>query len=210
MSTSSVSVLRPTAKDRRDLWASMAVFAGTAAVVVADYVATLSGQLSAATVTARMELGEAATPVPTPSGVQASLDGAVTTSLPVAELSPVTVALLRTGDAAQTLSYLAVLGLLALLVRRFVQGRMFDHGTYRLTYHLGWVALTIALVPMFPRITGTNMAIRDLGLTHVPGVEGSWLGAEFWLVYAGAMVLSAVAIAIRVGNRMARDQEGLV
>ncbi|AOW93677.1 hypothetical protein BFN03_16275 [Rhodococcus sp. WMMA185] len=203
--------VQPSTKDRRDLWTWLSAFGLLALLVIARYLYTLLSQLGAHTVTARMDLGAASPSVPISNGSVAVIDGPVTVTLRTDGLSPVTTALLRAGDAIQTASYLVVLTLIALLVYRVVRGEIFSRAASRLTYHLSrWVVLVVVVAPTIPKTIGTNLAIRDSGLGDSAAAANATLDTEFWFIAAASIVLSAMAIVLRLGTRMARDQEGLI
>ncbi|MEU5841621.1 hypothetical protein [Rhodococcus sp. NPDC047139] len=204
-----VSPTETSKKDRTDLWASLAVFALTALIVLATYIHTLVHSLGDGIVTARVEFGDTAPPAlatPTDAGVE--IASTVVVDVSTDSLSPVTVGFLRAAEALQTLGYLSALGLLSWIVVRFVRGRLFDQGVIRLVWIASIVAIATIIVPTIPRTLGTNMLIRDVGMNDM--LENAPLGPEFWYAYVFCMALSAVAVVLRIGNRMARDNEGLV
>lgn len=196
-------------KDRRDLWASLFVFGLTAGVVVYIYAATLLDHLSRGIVSARLDTGD--TPAPTITsdhGIDMQLSSPTTLDVPVEPLSPVTVGLIRTADALQTVGYLAVLALLCAMVVRFIRGRLFDRTGVRLVNAAAMVAVATIIVPQIPRTLGTNMLLRDVEARAM--FDTAALGPEFWYGYVFCMALSAVAVALRIATRIARDNEGLV
>lgn len=196
-------------KDRRDLWASIAVFAATSVIVLYSYVGGLVRSLRDGVVTARVEFDGATPPVlTTPTGVDVATSSTTVLDVPTESLSSVSVGFLRTAEALQTLGYLAALGLLSWVVVRFVRGRMFDGGVVSLVSATAFVAIATIFVPTIPRTLGTNMLIRDIDMRDV--LDNAPLGPEFWYAYVFCMALSAVAVVLRIGNRMARDNEGLV
>lgn len=197
------------AKDRRDLWASLAVFALTGGVVVYTYVVRLIDQLADAFVTTRVEFADSPGPtIPSPAGAEVQFASTSTIRVPVADLSPVTTGFLRAADALQTAGYLAVLALLAWVVARFVRGHLFDALAVRLVWIASIAAIATLLVPQIPRTLGTNMLIRDVDLRSY--LDFAPLGPEFWYGYVFCMALSAIAVALRIGSRLAHDSEGLV
>ncbi|WP_241383927.1 hypothetical protein [Rhodococcus sp. CH91] len=196
-------------KDRTDLWASLSVFALTSLIVLVTYIGGLARSLGDGMVSARVEFDEAAPPIlTTPNGTGLGTASTTLVEVPTEALSPVTVGFLRSAEALQTLGYLAALGLLSWIVVRFVRGRLFDRGVIRLVWIASIVAIATIIVPTIPRTLGTNMLIRDVGMNYA--LENAPLGPEFWYAYVFCMVLSAVGVVLRIGNRMARDNEGLV
>ena len=204
-----ISPAETSKKDRTDLWASLSVFALTSLIVLAGYVGGLVRSLGDGIVTARVEFDDATPPmVPTPTGVDMKTASTTIVDVPTDALSPVTVGFLRVAEALQTLGYLAALGLLSWIVVRFVRGRLFDRGAVRLVWIASIVAIATIIVPTIPRTLGTNMLIRDVGMNYA--LANAPLGPEFWYAYVFCMVLSAVGVVLRIGSRMARDNEGLV
>ncbi|MEE2032101.1 hypothetical protein [Rhodococcus chondri] len=196
-------------KDRRDLWASITVFALVAAVVIGNYAARLADRLNAGIVTARFSFGDVPPPTLTsPAGTDVRIASTTEVEIPTDAVSPAAVGFLRTADALETLGYLAILGFLTWMVVRFLRGRLFDRGAIRLVWAASIVAILTIIAPQFPRTIGPNPAIRDLDWND--GVDVAQLGPEFWYGYVFCMALSAVAVALRIGSRMARDSEGLV
>lgn len=196
-------------KDRRDLWASITVFAATALVVVVNYVVGLLDDLEKRTVTARFSFEH--TPPPnmfSPNGTPVSFAGTSNIDIPTGAVSPVTVGFLRSADALETIGYLAVLALLTWVMVRFVRGRLFDKGVIRGVTAASVAAVITIIAPTFPRVLGSNLAIRDLAWDDGVGAQG--IGPEFWYAYVFCMALSAVAVVLRIGSRVARDNEGLV
>jgi hypothetical protein len=210
MDTTDTGPITPTdtsKKDRRDLWASIAVFALTGGVVLYTYVTRLLNELNAGIVPARVEFNEPQT-LMSLDGVGMQLGSPSTIEVSTDSLSPVTVGFLRSADALQTLGYLAVLALLTWMVMRFIRGHLFDRLAVRLVMISSIVAVATIIVPQMPRTLGTNMLLRDVEAREM--LDFSPLGPEFWYGYVFCMALSAVAVALRIGSRMARDNEGLV
>lgn len=204
------TVVDVSAKDRRDLWASIVVFVGLAAVVIVRYVWMLTGQLGEGTVSARLQMsGNSIQGITSPSGVQVNVGSVVSMEIPTRDLSPVTTAYLRAGDLLECLGYLAVLALLTMLVFRFMRGGIFEPRSAKLVNAAAIGALVAILLPAAPRILGGNMVVRDLGWDG-SDVQAAALSAEFWPIYVFCMAFSAVAVIVKIGGRMARDQEGLV
>lgn len=212
MNTTESAPLSPTdtsKKDRRDLWASITVFALTASIVVYAYAADLVRQLADAVVSVRVDFD--APPVPTvttPTGIEMQAGSSTVLDVPTADLSPVSVGFLRSAEALQSLGYLILLALLTWMVVRFMRGHLFDDGAIRLVSFASIAAVATIIVPQIPRTLGTNMLLRDVGAHDT--LDFAPLGPEFWYSYVFCMALSAVAVALRIGNRMARDSEGLV
>lgn len=94
------------------------------------------------------------------------------------------------------------------MVARFVRGRLFDRLAVRLVWIASLTGIAAILVPQMPRTLGTNLLLRDVEAREMLDFAG--LGPEFWYGYVFCMALSAVAIALRIGSRMARDNEGLI
>ncbi|MCW3469386.1 hypothetical protein OMK68_06920 [Rhodococcus pyridinivorans] len=197
-------------KDRTALWASLTVFALTSLIVLFTYVRDLVRSLGDGIVTARVKFDDAAAaPVlSTPTGVDLQSASTTVIDVPTDALSPVSVGFLRAGEALQTLGYLAALALLSWIVVRFARGRLFDRGVIRLVWVTSIVAIATIFVPTIPRTLGTNMLIRDVDMNEV--LSNAPLGPEFWYAYVFCMVISAVGVVLRIGSRMARDNEGLV
>lgn len=211
MTSTDPAALPPTEtsrKDRRDLWASLTVFALTGAVVVYAYLSGLLRQLGDGVVGARVDFAAPAPVLTSPSGVDVSLASPGVLDAPVALLSPVSIGLLRTAEAFQSIGYLTVLALLAWMVGRFTRGHLFDDRAVRLVWLSSVAAIVTIVVPQFPRTLGTNLVIRDLQLSDT--LNAAPLGPEFWYGYVFCMALSAVAVAVRLANRLARDTDGLV
>lgn len=210
MDTTDTGPITPTdtsKKDRRDLWASIAVFALTGGVVLYTYITRLLHELNAGIVTARVEFDEPQT-LTSLDGVAMQLGSPSTIEVSTGPLSPVTVGLLRSAEGLQTLGYLAILALLTWMVARFVRGRLFDRLAVRLVWIASLTGIAAILVPQMPRTLGTNLLLRDVEAREMLDFAG--LGPEFWYGYVFCMALSAVAIALRIGSRMARDNEGLI
>ncbi|MEE2058342.1 hypothetical protein [Rhodococcus artemisiae] len=210
MNTTDSEPITPTdtsKKDRRDLWASITVFALTGGVVLYTYFTGLLRELNDGIVTARVEFDEPQA-LTSLDGVAMQLGSPSTIDVSTDPLSPVTVGFLRSADALQTFGYLAVLALLTWMVVRFVRGHLFDRLAVRLVAVSSLVAVATILVPQFPRTLGTNMLLRDVEAREM--MDTATLGPEFWYGYVFCMALSAVAVALRIGSRMARDNEGLV
>lgn len=196
-------------KDRTELWASLSVFALTSVIVLFDYVGGLLRSLNEGIVTARVEFDDPTSPVlTTPNGTDLATASTTVVDAPTDTLSPVTVGFLRSAEVLQTLGYLAALGLLSWIVVRFVRGRLFDRGVIRLVNAAATIAIATVFVPTIPRTLGTNMLIRDVDMNDV--LDNAPIGPEFWYAYVFCMALSAVAVVLRIGSHMARDNEGLV
>jgi len=212
MNTAESAPLSPTdtsKKDRRDLWASIAVFVVTAGIVVYTYAADLVRQLSDAVVSVRVDFDGPPIPtVVTPTGVEMQAGSSTVLDVPTAGLSPVSVGFLRSSEALQSLGYLVVLAMLCWVVVRFMRGRLFDDHAIRLVSFASIAAVATIIVPQIPRTLGTNMLLRDVDAREA--LDFAPLGPEFWYSYVFCMALSAVAVALRIGSRIARDNEGLV
>lgn len=210
MDTTDTGPITPTdtsKKDRRDLWASITVFALTGGVVLYTYVTGLLRELNDGIVTARVEFDEPQA-LTSLDGVAMQLGSPSTIDVSTHALSPVTVGFLRSADALQTFGYLAILALLTWMVVRFIRGHLFDRLAVRLVMISSIVAVATIIVPQIPRTLGTNMLLRDVEAREM--LDFAPLGPEFWYGYVFCMALSAVAVALRIGSRMARDNEGLV
>lgn len=196
-------------KERRDLWASISVFAVVAAVVVGNHLDGLLDQVRAGIVSTRLTFDEI--PAPTmisPNGIEVAVASTTDVDIRTDTVSPVAVGFLRSADALETVGYLALLGLLTWMVVRFLRGRLFDRGAVRLVGAASVAAVLTIIVPAVPRVIGSNLALRDL--EWAGGVSFAQLGPEFWYGYVFCMALSAVAVVLRIGSRMARDNEGLI
>lgn len=212
MSTTDPDPITPTdtsKKERRDLWASITVFALVAAVVVGNYLNGLVDQMRAGIVSTRVTFDELPAPtVTTPNGIEVAIAPTTGVDIRTDTVSPVAVGFLRTADALETVGYLALLGLLTWMVVRFLRGRLFDRGAVRLVGAASVAAVLTIIIPVIPRILGSNLALRDL--EWISGVNYAQLGPEFWYGYVFCMAFSAVAVVLRIGSRMARDNEGLI
>jgi hypothetical protein len=195
-------------KDRTDLWASLSVFALTSVIVLFDYIRGLLHSLNDGVVTARVEFDTTPPALTTPNGLDLPTASTTVVDAPTDTLSPITVGFLRSAEALQTLGYLAALGLLSWIVVRFVRGRLFDRGVIRLVNAAATIAIATVFVPTIPRTLGTNMLIRDVDMNDV--LDNAPIGPEFWYAYVFCMALSAVAVVLRIGSRVARDNEGLI
>ncbi|NLE79501.1 MAG: hypothetical protein GX610_07935 [Rhodococcus sp.] len=204
------TVVDVSAKDRRDLWASIVVFAGLAGVVIARYGWMLSEQLGSGTVSARLQMsGNSISGITSPSGAEMQVGSVVSLEIPTADLSSAPTVYLRVADLLETLGYVAVLALLTLLVVRFMRGGIFEQRSANLVNAAAIGALLAVLVPALPRTIGGNLVVRDLGWDPSE-VDAATFGAQFWPIYAFCMAFSAIAVIVKIGGRMARDQEGLV
>ncbi|MFD6884212.1 MULTISPECIES: hypothetical protein [unclassified Rhodococcus (in: high G+C Gram-positive bacteria)] len=204
-----VTPIETSKKDRRDLWASITVFALVAVVVVVNYLVGLLDDLKSGTVTARISFDDV--PPPTmfsPNGTEVSVASTTDIVLRTDTVSPVAVGFLRSADALETIGYLMVLGLLTWVMVRFLRGRLFDRGAVRGVWAASMAAIVTIIAPTFPRVLGSNLVIRDLAWQV--DLDYAQLGPEWWYGYVFCMALSAVAVALRIGSRMARDNEGLV
>ncbi len=211
MDTAELEVVTPvetSKKDRKDLWASITVFAMVTVVVVANYLVGLLDDLKSGTVTARIAFGDVPPPnMLSPNGTEVWIASTTDIVLRTDTVSPVAVGFLRSADVLETIGYLTVLGLLTWVMVRFLRGRLFDRGAVRGVWAASIAAIVTIIAPTFPRVLGSNLVVRDLAWQDLGYAQ---LGPEWWYGYVFCMALSAVAVALRIGSRMARDNAGLV
>ncbi|MFD4367796.1 hypothetical protein [Rhodococcus sp. NPDC058521] len=211
----SAEIIGLTKKNRRDLSASLAVFAALAVAVIVRYVMNLTGQLGDGTVSTRLRMyDDDAQWITAPNGASVQAGPGIPLQMPTESLSPVTTGFLRAGDLLESVGYLVVLGLLAVLVVRFIRGGIFELWSARLVNAVAIASILAVFLPVIPRQLGGNIAAHDLGWigADVPDahVDTEVLNADFWPIYVFCMAFSAMAVIMKIGSRMARDQAGLV
>lgn len=192
--------------NRADLYATITVGLIVAVITIITATLRIVHVLPNTNVSVLVPLADTTTSLPLgPDGadVTVAIDQAAVT---VSNMPPVVVASLVLSAICGALTVLIVTALICLLCRNMLGGTMFSRVNSRLVWGSSVTIATGWLLGLLLNTMGTNGAVATLSDNSFDKV----VMTIDWLPFVFAMMVGALALAFRAGERMQRDTDGLV